>query len=272
MNASRDILWNAFAAVPRPAWLALTWLGDSGLLLPAAIFIALLLWSGRETRRPALQWCALFAAGGFAIVVSKLAFMGWGVGSARLNFTGISGHTAIATTLWPVALWLMSSVAASRGMPRLAVAVTSNGAPRNVASGVSPAGWVWPAAGWALGAMVGVSRLALRAHSMSEVAAGFMLGMTLSAAFIALARRHARPTRAHPALLLVLLAPLALFGPERPAPTHRLLERIAVRLAGIDRPFRRMDLFGPERGGSLDSPARRPAALAPGPRGTPSAR
>ncbi|HUD33638.1 MAG TPA: phosphatase PAP2 family protein [Variovorax sp.] len=254
----------------------LTWLGDSGLLLPVAVFVALvLLRVGHGLRRPALTWCVVFGSCGLAVMASKLAFMGWGIGSARFNFTGFSGHTAIGTALWPVALWLMATAWQRRHPPAALAAGVSGtsareapGRPGGGAAGLHPGHMAADdagdqlrraavLAGWVLGGAIGISRLALRAHSISEVATGFLVGLVASTVFLALVWRRTRPPRAHPALLLVLLVPLAFFGPDAPAPTHQLLERIAMRLAGIDRPFKRMDLFGPERGGtrgSVDAP------------------
>jgi membrane-associated phospholipid phosphatase len=218
MAALRDAFWGALGSIPPGFWHAFTWLGDSGLLLPGSLLIALLLAFAPGSRRLALLWCLAFGLGSAAILVSKLAFLGWGIGSARFNFTGFSGHTAIATSVWPVAVWL---AVARRGRGIRAAAVL---------------------AGWALGGAIGVSRLAVFAHSTSEVATGFLLGVAISLGFLALARRHAAPNVPWPALLLGLLLPLPFQSPGTPAPTQGLLETIAVRLAGIERPFTREDL------------------------------
>lgn len=200
-------------------WYGLTWFGDSGLLMPAALWIAVWLAIGRDTRPVALLWVLLFGLGGFAVLVSKLAFMGWGIGSATFNFTGFSGHTAFAASIWPVALWLT----ASRGSHRLRVAAAS--------------------LGWLFAALIGYSRLAIHAHSKSEVVAGLILGMAVSACFLWLQHRRPHP-RLHWMLVVASLAtPLLLLKPGAPAPTQGALEMIAVRLAGIERPFTREDLL-----------------------------
>lgn len=263
-----NFLQSVSGRVPVGAWRVITWFGDSGLLLPLAILVALvLLRVGHGLRRPAVTWCVVFGSCGLLVMVSKLVFMGWGIGSARFNFTGVSGHTAIGTALWPVALWLMAT-AWERRHPRSVVATSTNrlaradaaARPGPGASTIDGGGeWLRRAAvlaGFALGGVIGVSRLALRAHSTSEVVTGFLLGAIASTVFLAIVWRRTRPPRAHPALLLILLVPLAFFGPDAPAPTHQLLERIAMGMAGIDRPFKRMDLFGPERGGlrGIDAP------------------
>ncbi|MBB1603922.1 phosphatase PAP2 family protein [Variovorax sp. UMC13] len=204
--------------VPADAWHAFTWLGDSALMLPLALLLALGLWLSRAGRGAAFAWCLAFGAGSALILLSKLAFLGWGIGSARWDFTGFSGHTAIGTSVWSVLLWL----ACARGSPLV----------RRLAVG----------AGWALGAAIGVSRLALHAHSVSEVVAGLLLGMAVSLGFLWLARHRAPPRLPWAAWLVGLLLPLVLQTPGKPAPTQGLLETMAVRLAGIERPFTRSDL------------------------------
>ena len=214
----RDALWQIIAAVPPAFWQALTWLGDSGLLLPAAVSITLWLALSRRTWPTAALWVLLFGLGSALILASKLAFMGWGVGSARFNFTGFSGHTAIAASVWPVALWLM----AARRSHRVRV----------MAVGL----------GWALAAAIGASRLAVLAHSGAEVLAGYVLGVAVSGSFLLLQR--GRPHSRIPAVLVVLslLAPLLLLRPGTPAPTQSALELLAMRLAGTERVFTRDDL------------------------------
>jgi membrane-associated phospholipid phosphatase len=200
-------------------WHAITWFGDSGFLLPAALWIAVWLGVRSATRPVAFLWVLLFGAGGFLIAVSKIAFMGWGVGSATLNFTGFSGHTALSASVWPVACWLT----VSRWEHRVRVAAAL--------------------AGLLFAAFIGFSRLAIYAHSKSEVAAGFGLGMVVSGLF--LWQQHSRP---HPRLnwtlvVLSLATPLFFLRPGNPAPTQGALEVIAVRLAGIDQPYTRADLL-----------------------------
>ena len=217
----RDALWQVIAALPPGFWQALTWLGDSGLLLPAAASVTLWLALSRHTWPTAALWVLLFGLGSTLILVSKLAFMGWGIGSARFNFTGFSGHTAISASVWPIALWLI----AARQSHRVRVLAVC--------------------AGWALAAAIGASRLAVFAHSGSEVLAGYGLGVAVSASFLLLQR--GRPHSRIPPVLVVLslLAPLVLLSPGTPAPTQSALELLAMRLAGTDRVFTRDDLARP---------------------------
>ena len=218
MGSLRDAFWRVFEQAPPAFWHALTWLGDSGLLLPAAVSITVWLALSRRTWPTAALWVLLFGCGSLLILASKLAFMGWGIGSARYNFTGFSGHTALSASVWPVVLWLITARQSHRT--------------RVVA--------VW--LGWLLAGAIGASRLAVLAHSASEVAAGYALGFAISASFLALQR--GRPHSRIPAVLVVLslLAPLTLLQPGKPAPTQSALERLAMRLAGTDRVYTRDDL------------------------------
>ena len=102
------------------------------------------------------------------VAISKLAFMVWGVGLPGLDFTGLSGHSAMAALVWPALLGLL----AGRG------------------------GRVWRLCGATLGtllaAAVAWSRVALHAHSASEVVLGFALGAAFA---LWLLWRHGREWR-----------------------------------------------------------------------------
>ncbi|MEJ8824388.1 phosphatase PAP2 family protein [Variovorax humicola] len=219
MGFLRDPLWDVIVRIPRAFWLALTWLGDSGLLLPAAASVTLWLSLSRRTWPTARLWVVMFGGVGLIVLCSKLAFMGWGIGSARFNFTGFSGHTALSGSIWPVVFWLMAS--RRRHPVRVGAAF----------------------AGWALALVIGVSRLALFAHSSSEVVTGLVLGVATSAGFLLL--QEGRPHSRIPAVVIAvsLLLPLTFLSPGTPAPTQGLLEGVAKWLAGTDRVYTRADLL-----------------------------
>jgi membrane-associated phospholipid phosphatase len=203
-------------------WLMVTGLGDSGFLLPAALWIAIWLAVDRSTRPAAVHWALLFGGCGLAVMLSKLAFLGWGIGSARFDFTGFSGHTALATSVWTVVFWL----AALRFAPFLRIAAAI--------------------AGWAWGVAVGVSRLALEVHSTAEVVTGVVLGTVVSASFLWLQRNRLTivSLRTPRWLAAGVVVPLLLFViVGRPAPTQYALESLAAWMAGIERPYRRSDLL-----------------------------
>lgn len=198
-------------------WALLSFLGDSALMLPCALLITLWLGVPRETRPLAWRWMLAIGFGGALVAASKIAFMGWGLGIARLDFTGFSGHTALATSVWPVLLWL-SAARFSTALRRLLVA-----------------------SGWLLAAAIGISRLALDAHSLAEVVSGFLLGFLVSAYFLSLPQPAARP-HFRSTLLMVFLVLPALLAWRAPAPTQDLLEVLATRLADIKSPYTREDL------------------------------
>lgn len=203
-------------------WLMVTGFGDSGFLLPAALWIAIWLAVDRSTRPAAVHWVLLFGGCGLLVMLSKLAFLGWGIGSARFDFTGFSGHTALATSVWPVVFWL----AALRRAPFV----------RMIAAVV---GWGW-------GVAIGVSRLALEVHSTAEVVTGILLGTVVSASFLRLQRNRPPPVslRAPRWLAAGLAVPLLFFiVMGRPAPTQYALEAMAAWMAGIERPYTRRDLL-----------------------------
>ncbi|WP_043366677.1 MULTISPECIES: phosphatase PAP2 family protein [Cupriavidus] len=194
-------------------WHFISRFGETSLLLPCAVLIAIwLLYAGAYAG--ARRWLLSFGSAAALVLASKLAFMGWGIGCEALNFTGFSGHSTMAASVLPVMLYL---VVPARH-PRLALA----------ASG----------AGILLALLVGVSRLKLQAHSDSEVISGLALGFAASLSFIAWS---ARPRRSAPALAAVILMAVMLGVPVAgvAAPTHRWLEILATRLAGRDKPFQR---------------------------------
>ena len=101
--------------------------------------------------------------------------------------------------------------------------------------------------GWLFAAFIGATRLALDAHSWSEVIAGYALGVGVSATFLWWQHRMPHPRVSWVLVLLSLATPLFFLQPGTPAPTQSLLEKIAVRLAGIERPFTRADLLAGRR-------------------------
>ncbi len=78
------------------------------LLLPCALILFLLLLTSSATRAAGWQWALIFGFTGGLVCLSKLAFMGWGIGSERYDFTGFSGHSALAASIWPPLLWALT--------------------------------------------------------------------------------------------------------------------------------------------------------------------
>lgn len=196
----------------------LTYFGDSMLLIPTAAIMALLFHRKSDNKYTAWYWLLAFCTAGAIVSLSKIAFLGFGLGSARFNFTGFSGHSAMSATLWPVMFWLLTArLSAWRGA---AIAV-----------------------GYLIPLMVGVSRLVLNYHSVSEVIAGLTLGYTLSTLFL-IGQRHTR-LRGFTLwqLSIALLLPLLLIGHGRIATTQQFLQRLSVQIAGIDHAWTREELL-----------------------------
>ncbi|MFV8847173.1 phosphatase PAP2 family protein [Serratia fonticola] len=199
-------------------WHFLTFFGDSMLLLPCAAIVFIILLLSPTSRKPTWQWMLLFGGVGAVVCVSKLAFMGWGIGSCHWDFTGFSGHSALSASIWPVLLWLLCGRFSSP-VRRTAVIV-----------------------GYLLAAVVGYSRLVIHAHSTSEVITGLALGFIVSSTFLILQRGTQPPRLSYRKIAVTLALPLVLINSGTAAPTQGLLERIAVTIAPVEKTFVRADL------------------------------
>lgn len=136
----------------RSIWHALSLLGDSRFLLPVVLCLAI---AGILKRHAwALRWLLGVLAVLLTTLATKVAFLGWGIGITRLDFTGFSGHAAMSAAVWPVVLYLC--------LP--------NCGTKRWAAGT----------GLLLAAVIAYSRLPLNAHSWMEVASGWLLGAAAS--------------------------------------------------------------------------------------------
>src|SRR5262245_55129388 len=144
-------------------WFAITRLGEAQILLPAMLAMALWLVHRSGATRVATLWLGFTACAALLTTATKVAFIGWGIGFAPLNFTGISGHSMFAAAILPVLVRAGASTADDQ--------------------------WHRPAllTGYLLAMLVTISRVATGAHSWSEALAGYALGSAASAAVIALA-------------------------------------------------------------------------------------
>ncbi|WPB58670.1 phosphatase PAP2 family protein [Xylophilus sp. GOD-11R] len=200
------------------SWSALTWFGDSGLLLPAAAALGLAFLIAPGSRAMAVRWAIAFGGVGLLTLVTKIAFMGWGIGSAAADFTGLSGHSALSAAFWPVVAWL---VGRNRRQPMRGLLIVS---------------------GFMFAAAIGFSRIPLDAHSPSEVLAGLLVGFLGSAWFMSQSRESRSPLRIFVSGAMVFVAGLVVFQHGRPAPTTQLIEVTVVRLLGVTEPYTRADL------------------------------
>ncbi|WP_077038062.1 phosphatase PAP2 family protein [Pelomonas sp. KK5] len=199
-------------------WHLFTRLGEAQILLPLDLLAMAWLWLGARRGPLALRWLCAMGGAATLTTLTKLAFIGWGVGSAEWDFTGISGHAMFAAASFPMLAWVALMNRSDRAQ-RLGIGLA-----------------------FALAAAIAYSRLPVHAHSPSEAIAGFLLGSLASM----LSLRGL--TGSHPAVLPLWL-PTALAGAllampvSAPAPrTHEWVTRLSLELSGHERPFMRSDL------------------------------
>ncbi|HEL5054157.1 TPA: phosphatase PAP2 family protein [Stenotrophomonas maltophilia] len=194
-------------------WLFLSNLGDSRWLLPMAMVLLLALPRSESSLRR--RWAVAIAVTAGLTVASKLAFMGWGIGIRRLDFTGISGHAAMSSVVYPVALWLTVSTGERRDLR-------------------------WFAAGSLLAGAIAYSRLPVQAHSTSEVISGLALGLAASCAVLGTSVAHSRPKVR--VLLLACVTGLVVPAAISDLRTHDLIRDAAKLLSGRSSTHERHDL------------------------------
>jgi membrane-associated phospholipid phosphatase len=200
-------------------WMALSALGSMSVTGPLGIAVAVWLLAGR-TWRLSLSWCMLFGIGLLLVVLTKVAYYGWGIGIPEWKFAGLSGHAMRACAVYPVVFYLMFLKA-----PPLA---------RHAALAV----------GVLFAALISFSRVPVLAHSMSEVVLGGGVGFAVAAAFIATARSE-QPA-AVGRILVALCVPLVLVMPfTKPMPAERWVRQVAQYLSGND-PVQRAWKLGPD--------------------------
>ena len=202
------------------AWLLFTRVGEAQILLPAVALALVALWRDAPGRRLAAWWLALGAAAVLLTTASKVAFIGWGIGSSTFDFTGISGHAMFAAAVYPL---LFAALAPS--LPALARLSTAAAL----------------CIGAVLALMVGISRVLVHAHSGSEVIAGLLVGGAVCAGALWRAeapRRSLSPWV--PAIAVLWLVATPAVAPA--SQTHPTVTRLALALAGHDRPYTRASL------------------------------
>lgn len=194
-------------------WTHITRFGDLTAMSLAAFAIAAWLLVEDE-RRLALWWSVLFIGGMAIVALTKMAFIGWGIGIHTLDFTGFSGHSMRATAVIPVMFYLILQRAPSL---------------------MRTCGVLF---GFALAVLIGISRLMLHAHSVSEVVSGTLLGGLVSISFMWIAgslRKHVF-NRLRLGLILLALLPAPYV---QPAPTQQWLTNVTLFFTGHDKPHLR---------------------------------
>lgn len=140
-------------------------LGDIELTLPLAVAAGIWLLAARAWRAAA-AWTVLY--GGVIALVggSKIAYLGWGIDIAALDFKAFSGHAAGVTAVYPVLGYLLCR-------------------PAGRAAGLAAAG-----AGLALGIAMAVALVGQDEHAVAEAAAGWLLGACASIGTVYQAEPH----------------------------------------------------------------------------------
>jgi len=200
-------------------WACITRLADTNVTVPLALLLAAWLGS-RQRGREALWWLLLFCGGLGIVAASKIAYAGWGIGIASLDFTGFSGHA-------------MRAAAVAPAFARLALPAQSRRA-RVLAQSLA----------LVFAVLVAISRLVLHQHSPSEAISGLALGALTGFGFVGLER--GKPALSwHPAAAVACALAVAIGAPAKPAPTEQWIDAIALRLSGHDQPYRRGALHPP---------------------------
>ncbi len=205
------------AGAAQHAWLLVTRLGEAQILLPAMLAALLWLLLAARSWRIAVAWLAGTAIAVGLTTATKVAFIGYEIGYAPWDYTGISGHAMFAAAVLPVLTGLMAGGAGPRW--RLAAV----------------------AAGYLLAALIAYSRLPVRAHSPIEAVAGLALGSLVSA--LALTRRPlplSRPPLWLGVGLLLWMLSLPLGAP--PSQTHGWVQRLALAASGRPTPYQRWQM------------------------------
>ena len=198
-------------------WGVVTRLGESGIVLPLVLVVAIGLgWSARRAN-PALSLLLPIALAAVVVTATKIAFMGFGWGIASIDFTGMSGHAMLAAAIYPV----LAVVLVAQTWPRKALAMA--------------------AAATVVG-LVAVSRVAIGAHSASEVLSGYAVG-ALAAAVATRSIDRAGGMRLSVAWLVPALAWMVLTFPAPPViESQDWIAGLAMTLSGRDKPYVRADL------------------------------
>lgn len=196
-------------------WRVLTHLGSSSLLLPLFTLLVAGVWQSGHTAA-ARTWLGGVVVAATLTLVSKILFMGWGIGMATLDFTGVSGHSVLAASVFPVLLhWLLAP---------------------------QPPGTRYLVLGLALAGVVAVSRVVLGAHSASEVIIAWCIGLVVSLLVLC-----AMPAPGHPPRWVRLAPLLLLFAFHTSTatylPSHTWEVRLSLALSGHDVPFTRQHLL-----------------------------
>jgi membrane-associated phospholipid phosphatase len=199
------------------SWIFISRFGEAQILLPIALVMCLWLARRDEARPVVVRWLAWMTAAATVTTVTKVAFMGWGIGSAALDFTGISGHSMFSAAVYPPLFYLTAAARPPRWQK---------------------AAWL---SGFVLALVIGISRVVTETHSWSEVIAGLAIGSAVSISTLWMARsRHARVPLWLPVGMGLWLAITPVHAPA--STTHDMVTRLALKLSGRHAPHTREEM------------------------------
>jgi membrane-associated phospholipid phosphatase len=165
----------------------------------------------------ALAWLLATAVAATITTLSKIAFLGFAIGYAPLDFTGFSGHAMFAAAVLPL---LVRVAAGPRGADsRRRVLIL----------------------GYLLALAVAVSRVKVGAHSVSEVVTGFSLGAAASAMALRAGRWPALQLARWMPVALVAWALAAVAGAPA-SRTHDAVTRLSLALSGRPKAYQRWEM------------------------------
>ena len=228
-------------------WHQLTRLGEAQLLLPALLLATVWLARRPGGGRPAVGWLAATSIAALLTTATKVAFIGYGIGYAPLDFTGISGHAMFAAAVLPPLVLLAGSAGAGVGAGVGAGAGVGTGVRAGTGAG-GGAGQGDAAqrrcllvAGYLLAGAVAVSRVMVGAHSWSEVVAGAALGALSSGVVLASSRMPAARLARWLPVALAAWGLVAVAAAPRSV-THDLVTRLALAQSGRAQPYHRWEM------------------------------
>jgi membrane-associated phospholipid phosphatase len=212
----------SFENLADTSWEAITRLGEAGIALPVALALGVWLLISARSVRLASSWFVPLLLAVIVTTISKVAFLGWGIGIALIDFTGFSGHAMFAAAIYPMLAYAMTHPLRELGHHR-----------------VHAFGLI---ACYGLATLIAASRVIVGAHSVSEALAGFVLGAAASGCALWLTERAKHRV---PGLWLCLgVAGWLTTTPAYAAPstTHGMVTQLALTLSQRSVPYKRADL------------------------------
>lgn len=196
--------------------------GEVGIVLPMAVATAVWMMVVSRSVRPGSSWLLPLGIAALATTISKIAFIGWGVGIASIDFTGFSGHAMFSAAIYPVLAHALTAHLRTRGetlRPNAAVV-----------------------GAYVFAALIAYSRIRIHAHSWSEVILGYTLGALASGCALWLIghSKHRPPLRW--AFLGVAGWLVVMPLQASPSRSHDIVTRVALKLADRQEPYIRADL------------------------------